>query len=129
MSADLNDRFAKLNKFKVLSRSEGLAEVGACPDVTALNGADVVHGGYLFALADYALALASNTDDRLALSASATISYLLPCSIGDPLTARAECIAKTERGGMYDVFIRGKSGKTYAVFHARAAYKPIKRES
>lgn len=129
MSADLNDRFARLNNFKVLSRSEGFAEVGASPDETALNGADVVHGGYLFALADYALALASNTDERLALSASATISYLLPCPLNDPLTARAQCIARTDRGGMYDVFIIGKSGKTYAVFHARAAYKPLKKEN
>lgn len=129
MSADLNDRFAKSNGFKVLSRSDGSAEVGASPNEAALNGADVVHGGYLFALADYALALAANTDDRLALSASATISYLLPCPINDPLKARAKCIAKTERGGMYDVFIEGASGKIYAVFHARAAYKPIKKES
>lgn len=125
MSADLNDRFAKLNKFRVLKRSEGFAQVCANPDETSLNGADVVHGGYLFTLADYAFALASNTDERLSLSASATISYLLPCLLNDPLTASATCVAQTPKGGMYDIIISGESGKIYAVFHARAAYKPI----
>lgn len=129
MSADLNDRFAKFNNFRVLSRSDGFAEVQATPDENSLNGANVVHGGYLFTLADYALALASNTDKRLALSASASISYLLPCPLNDPLTASAKCIAQTPRGGMYDVFITGESGKIYSVFHARAAYKPITNES
>lgn len=127
MPAPLNDRFARMLAFEVLERGDGSAKVAARPDENSLNGADIVHGGYIFSLADYAFALATNTDDRLALSANASISYMEPCPLGDPITATAQIVAETGRGAVYDIIIRGGSGKVYAVFHARAAYRPIER--
>lgn len=127
MSKPLNDRYAKFNGFEVLERSDGHSKVAATPGESSLNGADIVHGGYIFSLADYAFALASNTDGRLALNASATINFIAPCPMGDPLTATAKVISTAGRGAVYDVFVEGKSGTTYAVFQARASYKTIEK--
>ena len=123
MSKPLNDRFARLLGFNELERGDGFSKVAATPTDDSLNGADIVHGAYIFALADYAFALASNTDERLALSANASISYIAPCPLGDPLTATANIVAEAGRGAIYDIIVAGASGKTYAVFHARASYK------
>ncbi len=41
-----------------------------------LNGAKTVHGGAIFTLADFALAVASNSHGSLAMAINASISYL-----------------------------------------------------
>ncbi len=123
MPEPLNDRFARANGFEALERGDGFSKVRAVPGESALNGADIVHGGYLFSLADYAFALASNTDDRLALSASASINYIAPCPAGRPVFASAKIVAGAGRGAVFDITIGDGEGHVYAVFQARASYR------
>ncbi len=125
MPDPLNDRFAKHCKFELLERSDGYAKVLAVPDESSLNGADIVHGGYIFSLADNAFALASNTDTRLALSANAFINYLMPCPLGETLTATANVAITAGQGALYNIVVEGKTGVQYAMFQARASYKML----
>ena len=44
------------------------------PDM--LNGFDITHGGFVFALADTAFAIACNEDERVTVAAGADITFL-----------------------------------------------------
>ena len=77
-----NDSFAKKLEFEVLESRFGYSRVKGRVKPEFLNGLGIAHGGYLFSMADFALALASNTDERSAVSASASVNYISPCPAG-----------------------------------------------
>jgi len=70
-----NDRFAKLLGFQIEEFNVGVAKVSVIIKEEHLNAANVVHGGFLFSLADYAFALASNSHNKLSLAISANIMF------------------------------------------------------
>jgi acyl-CoA thioesterase len=84
------------------------------PDM--LNGFGVCHGGVTFALADSAMAFASNTHGRVTMSVDNSISYITPVRDGDVLTA--EAIRECEGGPMafYRVSVTSGNGDTVAIF-------------
>lgn len=86
-----------------------------------VNGFDVCHGGFIFALADSAFAFACNAHDRLSVAASANIDYLRPVKLGDTLTARAAEQHRGRSGGVYTVSVENQHGKAVAVFRGRSA--------
>ena len=79
------------------------------------NGYGYVHGGAIFALADFAFAAAANAHGTVALAMNATISFTKPGIEGD-LTAEAEEIALGRRTGTYRVTVRDEDGDTVAAF-------------
>ena len=54
------------------------------------NGFGVCHGGVTFALADSALAFASNTGGQVTVSVENSMTYPAAAQVGDVLTAEAE---------------------------------------
>ena len=68
-----------------------------------LNGFDVTHGGFIFALADTAFAIACNDSHHVTLAAGADIIFLKPTTSGQNLTATALLRVKSGRSGIYDV--------------------------
>jgi acyl-CoA thioesterase len=107
------------------SRSLGMAVVDVRPrfatvrmTVTAnmLNGFGVCHGGATFALADSALAFASNTHGRVTMSIENSITYPKGVAEGDVLTAVAEEESATNRLGFFRVTVRRESGDVVALF-------------
>ena len=96
-------------------RSAGirLVEVGPGRATTAmtvgpqhLNGHGLCHGGYLFLLADAALAYASNSHGESVVASGADIVFLRPGAPGDELVAEASERARSGRSGVYDVTVR-----------------------
>lgn len=81
-----------------------------------LNGFGVCHGGVTFALADSALAFASNTHGRVTLSVENGISYPAPVRAGDELTAVAEAESVGGRLGFYRVVVSRQDGEKVAIF-------------
>lgn len=71
-----------------------------------LNGHGICHGGYVFLLADAALAYASNSHGVSAVAAGADITFLRPGALGDELVATAVERALAGRSGLYDVTVR-----------------------
>ncbi len=69
------DRFARELGFRLTELEEGQATVIAEAGEDHLNAAGVVHGGFLFALADVAFAAASNARNNLSLAIHADILY------------------------------------------------------
>lgn len=77
----------------------------ASVDRQHLNGHDLCHGGYLFLLADAALAFASNSHGPPAVAAGADFVFLRPGALGDELVADARERSRAGRSGVYDVTV------------------------
>jgi len=107
------------------SRWLGLEVVRVAPDASTvrmtvrpemLNGFGVCHGGVTFALADSALAFASNTGGVVTLSVENSIAYHDPVHPGDVLTAEAEAEGGGRRLRFFRVVVRRHDGATVAIF-------------
>ena len=69
------------------------------------NGFGITHGAITYALADSALAFASNARGRKALSIETSINHLKPVLSGDVITATAEEISLGHKLGIYHIRI------------------------
>lgn len=82
-----------------------------------VNGLGLCHGGFIFALADSAMAFASNAYGDHAVAQHVAITYIRPGRLGEVLTATAEERSKTGRSGLYDVRVTGSlDGSVVAEF-------------
>jgi len=81
-----------------------------------VNGFGVAHGGIVFSLADSALAFASNTQGRIALSIENAISYPASVRPGDRLTALATEESATNRLAFYEVRVTNQQDQVVALF-------------
>jgi acyl-CoA thioesterase len=100
------DPFMKHLGFEGGVTAPGEARMTATLKHEHLNNWGSAHGGFLFALADSAFALASNSHGTLAVSLAAHIEHLAPCAAGDTLDAVAKEINVTRKTGVYQVEIR-----------------------
>lgn len=75
-----------------------------------VNGHDIGHGGFTFALADSAFAFACNSYNRSTVAAGAEIRFLAPVRLGDVLEATAVERSREGRDGVYDVTVRRADG-------------------
>ena len=71
-----------------------------------VNGHDIVHGGYVFLLADDAFAFACNTYNEVSVAAAAEVVFVAPARLGDELVASAVERTRFGRSGIYDVTVR-----------------------
>ncbi len=69
------------------------------------NGFGVCHGAIPFALADSALAFASNTHGKITLSIENSITYPKAIAVGDVLVATADEESATKRLAFYRVAV------------------------
>jgi acyl-CoA thioesterase len=85
-----------------------------------MNGHDITHGGFVFALADTAFAISCNDDVTVTVAAGADITFLKPTTAGQTLTATAVRRAGRGRTGLYDVTVVDESGDAVAEFRGRS---------
>jgi acyl-CoA thioesterase len=85
-----------------------------------MNGHDITHGGFVFALADTAFAIACNDDVTVTVAAGADITFLKPTTVGQTLTATAVRRGGRGRTGVYDVTIVDETGDAVAEFRGRS---------
>jgi acyl-CoA thioesterase len=90
---------------RLLAVGPGWARTAMTVDRRHLNGHGMCHGGYLFLLADTALAFASNSHGPSAVAAGAEIVFLRPGALGDELVADARERSRAGRSGVYDVTV------------------------
>lgn len=104
-----------------------MAKVGpgfACLAMTVrsdmLNGHGTCHGGFVFALADSAFAVACNTHNSVTVAAAAAIDFLIPARLHDELTAEARELWRSKRTGIYEIRVANQRGETIALFRGRS---------
>lgn len=84
-----------------------------------VNGLDICHGGLIFALADSAMAFATNSYNQYAVATSAEIDWVAPARRGDVLTASATERHRGGRNAITDVVVSNDAGEVVAHFRGR----------
>ncbi len=113
------DRAAQELGLKLLEIRPGYARMSMVVEDWMLQGHDVCHGGLMFALADTAMAYASNSHNQTHLALNANIDFLRPAQLGETLIAEAHEGNRTRRTGMYDVSIVNDQGQAVCHFRGR----------
>lgn len=81
-----------------------------------LNGFHIAHGGITYSLADSALAFASNSHGRKAVSIETSISHTESVHEGDVLTAEAVEENAGNKISFYQVRVKNQHGRLVALF-------------
>jgi acyl-CoA thioesterase len=96
-----------------VSPGRALARMPVRPD--HYNSWKTVHGGAIFALADFAFAAAANSHGELAVALSASISFLRAATSG-VLTAEGKEVSRSRRIGNYLITVTDEAGQNVALF-------------
>ncbi len=104
-----NDQLAKAMNMQLQSVSSGACQLSMKVTPQLLNGAGILHGGAAFALADVAVAIASNSHNQVSLSLDSNIKYLATSKPGDYLIATAKEISLGRTIANYQVEIKRQS--------------------
>lgn len=89
------DQLARSLSITLVDWGGGWATATATPGPEELNFLGAVHGGYLFAAADVALSVASNSWGRVAVAVSVDFHYVAPAPSNQELEFAAQ---ETSRG-------------------------------
>ena len=115
-----NDRAAQAMGLRVLVDEPGHSVVSMRVRGDMLNGFAITHGGFVFALADTAFAIACNEDEAITVASGADISFLKSTVEGQTLTADARRRTRSGRTGVYDVTVTDENGDVVAEFRGRS---------
>lgn len=109
-----SDPYAHRLGFEIHEVKPGYAQVSVTVSAETLNFAGAPHGGFLFSLADYAFALASNAHGRLAVATSISMQFYAAAKEGERLIAQATETHLTHRVGYYEMTVATDGGALVA---------------
>ena len=110
------DAFSRALGMEVLEIAPRRSTVRLTVRADMVNGFGICHGGVTFALADSALAFASNSHGSLTVSIENSIGYAAAARVGDVLTATAEAESTGRRVSFYRVAVTNQAGEAVAHF-------------
>ncbi|GBQ32809.1 phenylacetic acid degradation protein PaaD [Gluconacetobacter sacchari DSM 12717] len=115
------DRASRSLGMEILEAGPGVSTVAMDVTIEMANGVGTAHGGFIFALADSAFAVACNSYNERTVAAHCAITYLRPGLPGKRMLARAREVSRAGRSGLYDVEI-SQEGLIIAQFrgHSRS---------
>ena len=112
----IDDNFAKHIGIELIEVGEGYAKAKLPIRDHHLNGAQLVHGGAIFSLAVWTVAVAANhAQEQLSVGLNADITYLKSCA-GGTIVAAAQKSGDAKKVATYDVKITDDNDDTIAVF-------------
>ncbi len=85
-----------------------------------LNGHNICHGGFLFALADTAFAYPCNSYNKVTVAQNCEIDFVQAGKEGDELVAIAEERRRSGKTGLYDITVSRLDGEVLAFFRGRS---------
>jgi phenylacetic acid degradation protein PaaD len=110
------DRFARAIGVSLVDGGPGHARVAMTVREQHLNFNGSCHGGAIFALADAAFGLASNSHGLLAAGIDAHITYQAAASLGDELTATAVEVSRSRKLAVYRIDVIRADGAMISSF-------------
>jgi acyl-CoA thioesterase len=110
------DRFVHALGIRCSDAGPGRASVTLTVAERHLNFNGTCHGGVIFALADTAFGLASNSHGLIAAGIDAHITYHVAAQAGDTLTASAIEVSRTRKLAVYRVDLARADGTLIASF-------------
>lgn len=97
------DAFSQWLGIRRIAEGEGYCTLEMIVRPEMVNGFGIAHGAITYALADSALAFASNSRGRKAVSIETSINHLKPVMAGDVITAVAEESSSGHKLGIYHI--------------------------
>jgi acyl-CoA thioesterase len=110
------DYFSQWLGIERLQEGDGFCKLRMTVRPEMCNGFEIAHGGISYSLADSALAFASNSHGRQAVSVETSISHIKPLRAGDVITAIAEEKSRSNKIAIYDVRVEKENGELAALF-------------
>tara|TARA_A100001037_G_scaffold55269_1_gene47546 strand:+ start:747 stop:1100 length:354 start_codon:yes stop_codon:yes gene_type:complete len=104
---------------QILEIQQGYAQLKMKVAEWMVQGHEVCHGGFLFTLADTAMAYASNSYGPAHVALSASLDFLRPANKGDILIAEAIEKNRTRSTGFYCVSVSNQEKKLVGEFRGR----------
>jgi len=111
-----NDDMSQWLGIEALEIGAGKAVLRMTVRKEMLNGMDIAHGGITYSLADSALAFASNSHGRKAVSVETSISHIKPVYADDVLTATTKEERVTNKIAIYTIAIMNQQDEKVALF-------------
>jgi len=111
-----NDPFSQWLGIERIEDGAGISKLRMTIRKEMLNGFDIAHGGITYALADSALAFASNGHGRMSVSVETSISHTESLKEGDVITAVTEEMSLSNKIAVYHITIRNQEQKVVALF-------------
>lgn len=105
---------------QIIDAELGRCDLGLTITSEMVQGHAICHGGYLFMLADTALAFAANTYGEPCVVSRADIEFLKPAKLGDYLIAKARQLHKHKRKALYDVTIFNQKEEVVALYRGNS---------
>lgn len=112
-----NDHFSQWLGVIRLEEREGYCRLQMVVRPEMCNGFGIAHGGITYSLADSALAFASNSMGRHAVSIETSISHIRPLQAEDGIIATAKEVSAGNKISIYEVRIeKEQDGELVALF-------------
>ncbi len=119
------DEFSRWLGIEFLEQGKGFCMLKMIVRKEMCNGFGIAHGGITYSFADSALAFASNSNGKHALSIETSISHIKPANVGDVLVANAVQKSLTKKLGIYEVVVTSDSGELIALFKGTVYVKDV----
>lgn len=110
------DWFSQWLGIEVLDIHPGTCTLRCTVKKDMLNGFAIAHGGITYSLSDSALAFASNSHGKMAVSVETSISHLAAVKENDVLTAVATEKSCSNKIGVYEVTVKNQNNVLVALF-------------
>lgn len=110
------DWFSQWLGIECLEVGEGFCTLRMQVRKEMLNGFGIAHGGITYSLADSALAFASNSLGRKAVSIETSISHTRQLHEGDTITAIARQEHVSNKLGVYKIDVKDEKDQIVALF-------------
>jgi acyl-CoA thioesterase len=111
-----DDQASRGLEMQLISVEPGHAVLVMHVTAAMVNGHNICHGGYLFALAESALLYACYTYNRRTVAQHSSMTFLAAAQLGDRLVAKAVERQRSGRSGVYDVTVTREEGFLIAEF-------------
>jgi len=110
------DYFSQWLGIERLQEGNGFCKLRMSIRAEMCNGFGIAHGGISYSLADSALAFASNSQGRHAVSIETSISHIKPLQPGDVIIATATEKSGGNKIAIYEVTVEKENGELVALF-------------
>ena len=110
------DAYSKGLGMEVLHIEPGKCTIRMQVNEGMVNGFNIAHGGITYALADSAMAFASNAHGVQCVSIDTAISHIKKVQINEVLKATCTSLSRNRKVGIYEVKVTNQSDELVAHF-------------
>jgi acyl-CoA thioesterase len=120
------DYFSQWLGINVLQTGNGISKLSMKITKDMLNGFGIAHGGITYSLADSALAFASNSHGKKAVSVETSISHTISLVEGDEIVAEAKEETCSNKIGIYSIRVTKMSDNSTVALFKGTVYRTSK---